>query len=94
MQGLVVSDKKVRVANYHYATIESVSEIIGAMGISHSQQLRPWHLMRRISTTESKHYGEIYDYLDRGMLLKEPLPQSYERAWHAASAETFAHVKV
>ena len=94
MQGLVVSDKKVRVAKYHHATIESVSEIIGAMGISHPQQLRRWHIMRRISTTESKHYGEIYDYLDRGVLLKEPLPPSYDRAWHAASPETFAHVKV
>ena len=26
--------------------------------------------------------------------LKEPLPPSYDRAWHAASADTFAHVKV
>jgi hypothetical protein len=49
--------------------------------------------MRRISTTESRHYGEIYDYLDRGELLKEPIPPSYERAWHAATAETFARVK-
>ena len=81
-------------ANYHHATIGSVSEIIGAMGISHPQQLRRWHIMRRVSVTETKHYGELFDYLDRGALLKEPLPPFYERAWHAASAETFAHVVV
>jgi glutamate synthase domain-containing protein 2 len=93
MAGLVVSDKKQRVANYHRATIESLSEMIGAMGISHPQKLRRWHVMRRISTIASKHYGEIYDYLEPGALLKDPLPPTYERAWQAASAKTFEHVQ-
>ncbi|MDH3601718.1 MAG: glutamate synthase-related protein, partial [Candidatus Tectomicrobia bacterium] len=92
MQGLVVADKKQRVANYHHATIESLSEMIGAMGISHPQRLRRWHIMRRISPIETKHYGEIFDYLTPGSLLKEPLPASYERACRAASAATFSHV--
>ena len=92
MKGLVVSDKKQRVANYHEATIESLSEMIGAMGISHPQRLRRWHIMRRISPIETRHYGEIFDYLERGSLLNEPLPESYERACRAASAETFSHV--
>ncbi|MCZ6876410.1 MAG: FMN-binding glutamate synthase family protein, partial [bacterium] len=91
--GLVVSDKKHRVANYHRTTIESLSEMIGAMGISHPQKLRRWHVMRRVSPIETKHYGEIYDYLEPGVLLKNPLPPNYERAWLAASAETFDHVQ-
>ena len=91
MKGLVVSDKKVRVANYHRATIESASEMIGAMGISHPQRLRRWHIMRRISPVEVRHYGEIYDYLEPGALLQDPLPPAYERAWKAASADTFTH---
>ena len=94
MAGLVVDDKKVRVANYQRATIDSVCEIIGAMGISHPQRLRRWHVMRRTSPTEIKHYGEIYAYINRGELLKDPLPVDYARAWHAASADTFAHVEV
>jgi glutamate synthase domain-containing protein 2 len=91
--GLVVSDKKHRVANYHRSTIESLSEMIGAMGISHPQRLRRWHVMRRVSPIETKHYGEIYDYLEPGVFLKNPLPPNYERAWLAASAETFDHVQ-
>ncbi len=91
MQGLVVSDKKTRVANYHRATLESVGEIIGAMGVSHPQDLRRWHILRRTSPTEIRHYGEIYDYLEPGDLLAEPLPAAYERAWRAAVPETFAH---
>jgi glutamate synthase domain-containing protein 2 len=90
--GLVPSAKKVRVANFHAATIKSVSEIIGAMGMANPDELRPWHIMRRISPTEIRHYGEIYEFLQDGDLLKEPLPQTYERACNAASAETFEHV--
>ena len=59
MQGLVPSDKYVRVANFHDETIDSLREIIGAMGIRHPSDLRPWHIMRRTSPTDIKHYGEI-----------------------------------
>ena len=89
--GLVPSVKKVRVANFHAATIKSVSEIIGAMGMADPGDLHPWHIMRRVSPTEIRHYGEIYEFLQDGDLLKEPLPQTYERACNAASAETFEH---
>ena len=91
--GLVVPKKSVRVANYHAETVESFSEMLGAMGISDPADLRPWHIMRRISPTEIKHYGEIYEYLDEGDLLDaDNLPKSYARAWLAASAETFNHM--
>ncbi len=49
--------------------------------------------MHRISPTETKHYGELYDYLDDGELLREPLPAAYKRACEAASPETFSHAK-
>lgn len=89
--GLVVSDKKQRVANYHKATLESACEIMGAMGIDRPADLHPWHIMRRTSPTEIKHYGEIFEFLQKGDLLQDPLPKSYERALLAASAETFEH---
>ena len=93
VDGLVVSDKKIRVANYHRETIESVAEIIGAMGIKNVDDLRRWHIMRRVGPNEVKHYGEIYDFLNRGELLKEPLPKAYARACEAAVAESFDHVE-
>lgn len=92
MAGLVVAAKDVRVANFHHETLHSVCEIIGAMGISHPVNLRRWHIMRRISPTEVQHYGEIYDYLNKGDLLRESLPITYKRACEAASAESFSHV--
>ncbi|MFQ5651268.1 MAG: FMN-binding glutamate synthase family protein [bacterium] len=89
--GLVVEDKSTRVAHFHHENLKSVGEIIGAMGIAHPADLRPWHIMRRTSPTEIKHYGEIYEFLSHGDLLKEDLPSSYKRACHAASPNSFEH---
>jgi len=89
-----VSDKKVRVANYHKETINSVAEIIGTMGIERTEDLRQWHVMRRTAPNEVKHYGEIYEYLHEGDLLKdENLPATFERAYKAAVADTFEHIE-
>ena len=90
--GLVPSDKDVRVMGFHKETIESVSEIMGAMGIAYPDDLHPWHIMRRVSPTEIHHYGEIYEFLQDGDLLRSPLPQTYRRACESAHAETFAHL--
>ena len=87
--GLVPAAKNVRVASFHKESVESVAEIIGAMGIRHPSELRPWHILRRISPTEIKHYRELYEFLEDGDLLKDPLPFTYRRACEAASAESF-----
>lgn len=91
-RGLDVSDKRVRVANFHHETVRSAGEIMAAMGLSHPSELRPWHIMRRMSRGEVLHYGEIYRYLDEGSLLGRDLPDEYARAVQAASANTFEHV--
>lgn len=89
-RGLVVSDKSVRVANYQRNTVHAFAELIAASGLEHPNQLRPWHILRRVSPTESKHYGEMYEYLAPGSLLQEPLPASFARAWNKAKADSFA----
>lgn len=92
MDGLVPSAKNVRVASFHNETIESVCEILGAMGLSEPEALRPWHIMRRVSHTEIRHYGEIYEFIEPSALLAEPYPASYERACRAATAGSFSRV--
>jgi glutamate synthase domain-containing protein 2 len=92
MAGLVPTNKSVRVANFHRQTVLSLCEMLGAMGVARSSDLRPWHIMHRISATETKHYGEMYEYLSNGALLHDPLPESYRRACNAATAESFSHV--
>lgn len=91
VRGLDVEDKAKRTANYHDGTVKSVAEIIGAMGLNNTRELRPWHRMRRTDFTEIKHYGEIYDFLKPGALLQKKLPEGWKRAMNAASSETFSH---
>lgn len=91
MAGLDPTDKSVRVASYHKQTIHSLAEMLGALGLDSAQELRPWHLMHRLSANETRHYGELYHFLEDGDLLKDPLPPDFGRACHSASAETFGH---
>ena len=91
--GLVVSDKNRRVANFHEQTLKSVAEIIGAMGLEGTADLRPWHVLRRTGPNEIKNYSEIFDYLGVGDLLGENVPAGWERACAMASAESFEHIK-
>ncbi len=90
IKGLIVTDKDRRVANFHKETVESVAEMLGAMGLEHTADLRPWHIVRRINATKVSHYGELYRFIEKGSLLREPLPEHYVRAMAAAATHTFA----
>lgn len=60
IKGLVVERKYMRVANFHSETVHAVAEILGAMGLLHTNQVKRLHIWRRISITESKTYAELY----------------------------------
>jgi hypothetical protein len=87
--GLVVADKAVRVRNFQHNTVKAFVELLAASGLRQPNELRPWHILRRISPTEVRHYGEMYEYLRDRALLTDPVPKSFARAWRAASASTF-----
>jgi glutamate synthase domain-containing protein 2 len=89
VRGLVVADKAVRVKNYQHNTVHALVELLAASGMSSPAELRPWHILRRVSPTEVRHYGEMYEYLKEGALLAEPVPKSFARAWRAAQAVSF-----
>jgi glutamate synthase domain-containing protein 2 len=88
--GLVVEDKAQRVANYHRDTVHSVAELIGAMGISHTRELRPENLMKRTGLAEAKNYGELYGFIEEGSLLQKTPPPSFARALSQAHADRFS----
>lgn len=89
VRGLVVADKALRVKNYQHNTVRALVELLAASGMSSPAELRPWHILRRVSPTEVHHYGEMYEYLKDGALLAEPVPKSFARAWRAAQAASF-----
>ncbi len=88
--GLVVSEKRHRVASYHRNTVKSLSQIIGVMGLEHPSLLRPWHIMHRLDTVRATHLGHIYNFLKGGELLSDALPVDFEEAHKVSSADSFA----
>jgi glutamate synthase domain-containing protein 2 len=87
--GLDVGDKSVRVAMFHKATIHSFLEVLSAAGLAKPSDVRPWHIHRRISSTDVRHYGELFEFLEPNALLGEKLPEGYSRAWSQAHSESW-----
>ncbi|MCF8058932.1 MAG: FMN-binding glutamate synthase family protein [Bacteriovoracaceae bacterium] len=87
--GLVVSHKRGRVASFHKETMKSFAHMLGAMGLGHPDELRPWHLQMRTGASEVKHFGQIFHYLEEGELLQETMPAEFMWAFRLASAESF-----
>lgn len=46
-KGLVPKEKAERVHSYHKKTIDSVASILSVMGLKHTEELRPYHLLKR-----------------------------------------------
>lgn len=88
--GLVVSDKKFRVANYHHETVHSFLELLGAAGLRTPQEIRRHHVFRRVSMNEIYNYAELFPYLEPGCLLEEAtVPESLRVHWQKGSPDRF-----
>lgn len=90
MQGLVVSDKKVRVANYHQETVEGFLELVAAAGLDRLNQINRAQIFRRVSMIETRQYCDIFPEVENGAFLQEEtIPERYLSAWKLANAEHF-----
>lgn len=88
--GLDVADKARRVARFHGATVASLRELVGAVGLSSAGAIRPHHVFRQVDGFSYKHFGEIYDYLPQGCLLSEDsVPEGWKADWQASSPDRF-----
>ncbi len=92
-RALVVPDKAERVMHYHDNTLKALSELISAAGLTHPDQLRPHHIVRRVSANQVRLVSSLLPYLDQGQLLDPAqlphLPEVYSRYWPVAHAESF-----
>jgi glutamate synthase domain-containing protein 2 len=90
-RALVVPDKAERVYNFHHRTLHAVMEMLATAGLENPQQLRPHHLVRRISSSEVKLFSELHYYCRPGELLEETAgSRFYLKMWRLARADTFA----
>ncbi len=89
MRGLVVSDKKVRVASFHKETVASAMQMIGAAALHHPDDLHRPFIYRRISPNLIQTYAQLFPYIPKGSLLETPYPTQFEMDMAISSAETF-----
>ncbi|MBX9800909.1 MAG: FMN-binding glutamate synthase family protein [Burkholderiaceae bacterium] len=96
-RALVVPDKAERVANFHRNTLKALAELIAAAGLHHPSELRPHHLVRRVSANQVKLASALLPYLESGQLLSEAnpereLPEVFGKYWPIAQAESFSPI--
>ena len=88
---LVVPDKAERVHNFHRLTLKALSGMLAAAGLEHPDDLKPYHLVRRVSPTEIRQFSELHTFLQPDELLGEDCKDGvYAGNWRRASADTFA----
>ncbi|CAN5337427.1 FMN-binding glutamate synthase family protein [soil metagenome] len=92
-RALVVPDKAQRVANFHLNTMKALAELLAATGLNHPSELRPHHIVRRVSANQVKLASTLMPYLDPGELLDssqlERMPAVYSQYWPISRAESF-----
>lgn len=90
VKGLVVSDKKVRVANFHRETVHSFVELMAASGISNVDQVNRSHIYRRIVMNRHERYDQIYPYIPTGSLLNDAtIPADWRFDMSLSDPDTF-----
>lgn len=87
--GLVVSDKKVRVANFHEETVKSFVELLGAAGMEDPNALTRSHIYRRVFMNEVRTLEDIYPTLALGCMINGDIPDKYKNDFERASMENW-----
>ena len=91
-RALVVTDKAERVYQFHKNTIEALSEIIGAAGLSHPAEIEHKHFYVRLRGLVPTSADKSTIWLAPGSLLDGSAPDDYQEYWAAADARSFAAV--
>ena len=90
-RALVVGDKGERVYHFHRNTMLALAELVGAAGLSHPSQLRPHHIVRRVSANDVRLVSNLFKFLQPGDLLENRAEhQVYAIFWPMATSQSFA----
>ena len=88
-RAVVVPSKSERVASFHTQTIKALAELIAAAGLTHPNELKPHHIMHRISSDRAVSFAKLYPTVATGALLSSMGEARLQSAWDIASAASF-----
>jgi len=84
---LDVTDKGVRVANYHHSTLCALAELLNILGLSRLEDMQPQYINRRINQGLVMSYEQLYPCLPLGFLLdNSKIPDDWQHNWQHANA--------
>jgi glutamate synthase domain-containing protein 2 len=88
-RALDVLDKAQRVAQFHAATLEALSELVAAAGLDHPAEFQLEHFRRRVSAQEVRCFSALYARLPVGALLGGTGDARFAPYWDLADAHSF-----
>ena len=92
-RAIVVPDKAERVFNYHRNTVKALADLVGAAGLMHPSDLRPWHVQTRGPDHGVVSLADLYEQLAPGQLLADPASSTrFGKPWAESSADSFARM--
>lgn len=86
-RGLVVEDKRERVARFHQQTIDAATEILSASGYEDFADLHRGLILRRTSETRVSRLSEVFPPVERGCLLRGDIPEQFRPFLEHESAD-------
>lgn len=88
---LDVEDKAERVFQFHANTLRAVADLISAAGLTSPSQLRPEHVLRRVSPAKICSFATLYRFVEPGQLLHEiPNHAVFRQFWNRSSPDSFS----
>ena len=97
-KALVVPDKTERVYRFHQHTLLALRELVQAAGLTHPNQIKASHIVRRLVGGEVRLLANVLTFLQPGVLLaasagRAPWPHMvFELYWPQARSDSFAAV--
>ena len=86
-KALDIDLKADRVARYHASMITNLTSLLATAGLENLQELKPWHINRRVNGTDVRHYGELYPCIAEACLLnEEKIPDCWKNDWEQAQS--------
>ncbi|EKE82913.1 FMN-binding glutamate synthase family protein [Idiomarina xiamenensis] len=93
-KGLVVSDKSVRVKNFHEKTVKATNELLSSVGLHSVTEVKRKHIFRRVTASTVLRFDEIYPVQAAGCFLRDEIPDKYRLYYDEAQADSFAPLEV
>ncbi len=89
-KNLDIDVKGDRVSNYHSSMIHHLVDLLAVSGLTHTDQVLPRHINRRVSENHVATYAEIYPTIQQGCLTKKStVPDNWLMDWNMADVNSW-----